>query len=101
AGAEAIRDRSWDLLGAMMNQNQAIIAGLGGSGAEVDALVSACLESGAVGAKLAGAGLGGTVIALAEDLDGLEGALRERGYTRFMRPAISPGLAFEDAAENV
>ncbi len=95
-GARALEQGDLAALAEAMAENHAIIASLGGSGAPVDELVGACLECGAMAAKLAGAGLGGTVIALSEDLDGLERRLRERGYARFARPAVTPGLRVED-----
>lgn len=46
-------------------------------------------------AKLAGAGMGGTVIALGLNLIELEQRLRNRGYRNFMRPSSQPGLTIE------
>lgn len=94
-GSEAIKLGKLDLLADCMNENQEIIAELGGSGDPVDELVRACREEGALAAKLAGAGMGGTVIALAEDVGELETRLRKLGYGRFLRPAIQPGLRAE------
>lgn len=94
-GADAIRLQDWTGLAGLMNENQRIVAELGGSGEEVDRLVEACIRNGALAAKLAGAGLGGTVIALSHDLNDLEMRLRGGGYSRFMRPAIAPGVMLE------
>lgn len=91
-GSEALREGDWDNLAICMNRNQEIIAGWGGSGEAIDQLVSDCLESGAMAAKLAGAGMGGTVIALSDNLDVLQMNLARKGYGLFMRPEISPGL---------
>ncbi|MHB8637000.1 MAG: GHMP family kinase ATP-binding protein [Fimbriimonadaceae bacterium] len=90
-GASALGTENWTELGRLMLENHAIIASLGGSGPAIDALIAACLDSGAVAAKLAGAGLGGTVIALAEEPAELQDRLAARGYSRFMRPAATPG----------
>jgi len=60
-----------------------------------DKIIEACKQSGAISAKLAGAGLGGTVIALTEDPENLEAKLRGKGYTKFMRPIDGPGVKFE------
>lgn len=46
-------------------------------------------------AKLAGAGLGGTVIALTEDPDALERHLRAEGYSLFFRPTPDSGVRVE------
>ncbi|MFI5386885.1 MAG: mevalonate kinase [Fimbriimonadales bacterium] len=96
AGAEALSHADWPQLAALMKENHQIIAALGGSGNEIDDLIQACGRNGAMAAKLAGAGLGGTVIALTHDPVELEHELRSEGYRRFMRPQIAPGLRLED-----
>lgn len=96
-GAEALEARDWEGLAEAMNENHRLIAGCGGSGGPIDELTAACLEEGALAAKLAGAGMGGTVIALAQDPDSLQTRLGRRGWTRFMRPEAAPGLRLETA----
>ncbi|RYG43155.1 hypothetical protein EON79_17545, partial [bacterium] len=78
-----------------MTENHAIVRDLGGSGESIDLLIARCLAYGAKAAKLAGAGLGGTVIALTEDIDSLQNGLQAEGYTRFIRPAVVDGLRRE------
>lgn len=85
----------WDSLGSAMSENHRLVAGLGGSGEPIDRLIGLCMKHGAKAGKLAGAGLGGTVIALTEDPDHLEGLLRKEGYQRFLRPQITEGLRLE------
>lgn len=97
AGLAAVLRGDWVELGRAMDENHRLIAALGGSGEPIDLLISRCKAHGAISAKLAGAGLGGTVIALGEDLPGLEAGLRGDGYTRFMRPVAGPGVRFEGA----
>ena len=92
AGAQALLSSNWQMLADAMNENQRLIANWGGSGEAIDQLVKDCLESGALGAKLAGAGMGGTVIALAKNPSELRDRLAARGYTGFLRPSIEPGL---------
>jgi len=75
-----------------MALNHRRIAELGGSGDAIETLIAYSLRHGALAAKLAGAGMGGTVIALTEDADGLERKLRGEGYSRFLRPKIQPGV---------
>jgi galactokinase/mevalonate kinase-like predicted kinase len=94
-GLAAVLWGDWIALGKAMDENHRLIAALGGSGEPIDLLISRCKAHGAISAKLAGAGLGGTVIALTEDLEGLEAGLRADGYTRFMRPVIGPGVRYE------
>jgi galactokinase/mevalonate kinase-like predicted kinase len=94
-GREALIGADYTALGRLMDENHHLVAALGGSGEAIDQLIARCRHYGARGAKLAGAGLGGTVIALTEDADRLEQSLRGEGYARFMRPAIEPGVRYE------
>ncbi len=93
--AGALVSRDYEVLGEVMTDNQARIAALGGSGDAIDALISACLSSGALAAKLAGAGMGGTVLALTTNPVELETRLRVAGYSRFIHPVIADGLRFD------
>lgn len=52
-------------LGQLMNQNQRLLTEIGVSSPELDKLIKIALESGALGAKLCGAGQGGCMVALA------------------------------------
>ena len=54
-------------LGRLMSRNHRLLETLGVSTEETDSLVRYCLDSGAYGAKLTGAGGGGSVIALVPD----------------------------------
>jgi galactokinase/mevalonate kinase-like predicted kinase len=94
-GADALMAQNWATLGELMNQNQRLTASLGGSGTAVDELVRHCLKAGALGAKLAGAGMGGTVIALHEDSAALQARLTAAGYERFACPEIEQGVRLE------
>lgn len=91
-GADALRRGSLGRLARAMRGNHEIVRELGGSGEPIERLIERCLEAGAMAAKLAGAGLGGTVIALTENPDRLQKALADLGYERFLRPTIAPGL---------
>ncbi len=84
-----------DDFAAAMNRNFQIIQELGGSGESIDRLVQECLDHGAKAAKLAGAGMGGTVIALTDNPEELQQRLSEIGYTRFLRPVPTEGLRRE------
>lgn len=54
-------------LGSLMDENQALLRDLGVSSPQLDGLVKVAREAGALGAKLSGAGRGGSVIALIEE----------------------------------
>ena len=62
-------------LGEHMSAGHEHLARLGVSAPALDALVTAATDSGAYGAKLTGSGLGGCVLALAEDQDGADGVI--------------------------
>jgi len=80
-----------------MNENHAIQRDLGGSGESNERLIAAALEAGALGAKLAGASDGGTIIALWPwpDPTPLEEALREAGASKTYRLEVAPGVRLE------
>lgn len=96
-GKKAILNRDWQHLGELMNENHAIQRSLGGSGEQNDMLIEAALAGGALGAKLAGAGKGGTIIALTLDPDTTVHALEEAGSERILWPQAMEGLTVEMA----
>lgn len=64
----ALAAAEWTAVGEAMNQNQLLLEQVGLSNPETDALCRAARDTGAVAAKLTGAGGGGCVIALAPGL---------------------------------
>ena len=96
-GKKALLTADWPLLGRLMNENHAIQRDLGGSGESNERLIAAALEVGALGAKLAGAGHGGTIIALWPwpDAVTLEEALRAAGASEIYRLEAMPGVRIE------
>jgi mevalonate kinase len=54
-------------LGRLMNANQRELEAIGTSSAELERLIAAALDAGALGAKLSGSGRGGNMIALVEE----------------------------------
>ncbi len=97
AGKKAMLLGDWSLLGRLMNENHAIQRDLGGSGESNERLIASALRAGALGAKLAGAGDGGTIIALWPwpDATPLEEALRQAGASAVYRPRVAPGATVE------
>lgn len=71
-------------LGALMNENQRLLARLGVSSPELEAMIQTALAAGAYGAKLSGAGGGGALIATGEpaNLQRLRSALLKAGAVR-------------------
>ena len=93
-GKKAVILGDWPLLGRLMNENHAIQRDLGGSGDSNERLIAAAMEAGALGAKLAGAGDGGTIIVLWpwEDRAPLEAALVGAGASAVYQPQVEPGV---------
>lgn len=91
-GKRAMIENDWSLLGRLMCENHAIVSELGGSGPANDRLIDAAMEAGAWGAKLAGAGGGGTIIVLTENPIPIGKALMEAGADSLLYPRPQPGL---------
>ena len=73
---QAIESGEVESLGALMDQNHALLRELDVSSPELERLVSAARQAGAAGAKLSGGGRGGNLIALASAETGLSIAAR-------------------------
>ncbi len=81
AGADALRGGDYDSLGAMMNVCQGLLNGIQVSTPELERMVDIARRSGAVGAKLTGAGGGGAVVALCPACEeAVASAWRSAGY---------------------
>ncbi|MFP3897047.1 MAG: galactokinase family protein [Anaerolineales bacterium] len=98
-GKKALLAGDWERLGRLMNENHTIQRDLGGSGEANERLISVALEHGALGAKLAGAGHGGTIIALHPHPEEMIDALREAGSERVFYPTPRPGVCLEPEEE--
>ena len=99
-GKRALLLGDWPELGRLMNENHALVRAIGGSGEPNERLIEAALAAGALGAKLAGAGDGGTIVALwtAADARPLEAALERAGAAALYRPRPEPGVLLEASA---
>ncbi len=98
-GKRAFLTRDWEWLGRLMNDNHEIQRDLGGSGPENERLIAAALDAGALGAKLAGAGQGGTIIALHPRPEELVDALRAANVRRILWPRPVPGVRIESSSD--
>jgi galactokinase/mevalonate kinase-like predicted kinase len=94
-GKKALLNREWRRLGELMNENHDIQRRLGGSGPENERLIDTALQAGAFGAKLAGAGQGGTIIALHPEPRSLEAPLLAAGARRLLYPLAQEGVRLE------
>jgi mevalonate kinase len=77
-------------LGPLMNENHILLQELGVSTPELDLLVNAARQAGALGAKLSGGGLGGNIIALMEGgTDQITEELTKSGAVYILNSAVS------------
>jgi galactokinase/mevalonate kinase-like predicted kinase len=97
-GKKALLAKDWERLGWLMNQNHAIQRDLGGSGEANEQLIKVALDSGAIGAKLAGAGRGGTIIALNPQPEEMIQALKEAGAEQIFYPEPNEGVRLDPVA---
>lgn len=75
-----------DQLGLLMNESQLLLNRLGVSHEKADDLLEVAKSSGALGAKMTGAGGGGAIIALAaskEDSERVAAGIKAEGYSAF------------------
>ena len=84
-----------ETLASLMTRNHAIVRDLGGSGEDNERLIAAALDGGALAAKLAGAGGGGTIAALTLDPDRTIAALQAAGAEAILHPSPMAGLVVE------
>ncbi len=81
--SELEEDGNIHYIGDLLNSNHNLLRRMGVSNQTLDEIVKTCLESGALGAKLSGAGKGGIVIALvaSEQKDYFVKDLKQKGIT--------------------
>lgn len=91
----ALNSGNADQLGMLMNENQMLLVRLGVSHEKADELIGIARESGALGAKITGAGGGGAIIAVAanrQDSEKITAEIKEAGYSAFEIAIDSRGL---------
>ncbi len=82
-------------IGELMNRNQKLLSVIGVSTREIERLIDA-VRPYSYGAKLTGAGGGGSVISLTDRPDSVADAIRKRGFIPYMCTIGGDGLRFED-----
>ena len=81
AGAAALREADYEHLGSLMNVCHGFLNAIGVSTPELENMISVARKAGAVGAKLTGAGGGGSIVALCPGkVDAVSAALAAAGY---------------------
>lgn len=93
-GVAALADGDRVALGSMLDANHELLCAVGVSTPDLDRLVTAARNAGALGAKLTGGGLGGFVLALSDGsagaAAGLSAAMEAAGATRTMVTRVEP-----------
>ncbi|RZV39451.1 MAG: hydroxymethylglutaryl-CoA reductase, degradative [Chromatiales bacterium] len=80
-GADALRTGNWGELGVAMNLCHGLLNAIGVSTPDLERMVALARQSGAVGAKLTGAGGGGSIVALCpQGTSEVRAAMRAAGY---------------------
>jgi mevalonate kinase len=77
-------------IGSLMQENQRILQQVRVSNPSLDKLISAAINSGAYGAKLSGAGMGGNIIALVPDdlIGNIQTSLLQAGAVRIIQTTL-------------
>ena len=87
-GADYLRAGAWTELGAAMNICHGLLNAIGVSTPYLERMVVLARQSGAVGAKLTGAGGGGSIVALCPGcIDEVQNALQQAGYSTLVLAA--------------
>lgn len=87
----AIESGKWKELGGLMDRNHVLLQEMTVSSPELDKLVSAAREAGALGAKMSGGGRGGNMIAICEvsDVETISSALLRAGVKKVIISTIN------------
>ena len=92
---KAVIQGDWELLGESMNENHEIIRSIGSSSEANEKIIHIALDSGAIAAKLAGAGKGGTIIALNPEPETMIEAFKNAGIKCILFPIPVDGVLRE------
>lgn len=90
---QALRNKDYNSLGSLMLRNHELLKSLGVSTRRLDEIVEKAMQNGALGAKMTGAGGGGSVIAIAEDENRLLNTFQE--YYAFIANIDKDGVRVE------
>ncbi len=91
-GKRALEKNDWAMLGEIMNENQKILHTLGASSKEIEKLCNAAIKAGAYGAKLTGAGGGGSIVAIAEKAEEVAEAIEKRKGKAYIVSVAREGI---------
>ena len=88
----ALEEKDFVRLGEIMNKNQRILHTLGASSKEIEKLINVALKAGAYGAKLTGAGGGGSIIALTDSPEKVARAIENRKGKAYITSIAKEGI---------
>ncbi len=91
SGVDAIKGEDWEAVGKLMNRNHELLNALGVGHHLIDRLIEAVRPL-SLGAKITGAGGGGSVIALTEDPASAARAIERAGGKPYKIKSGGPGL---------
>jgi galactokinase/mevalonate kinase-like predicted kinase len=98
-GKKALLNGDWEQLAYLMNKNHEIQDSLTDSGEQNNYMIRVARENGALAAKLAGAGGGGTIIALTLEPERTIKALKDAGAEEFVElDPLAEGVTATEAA---
>lgn len=96
-GMSALRDEDLEKVGDLMNKNHQLLSILGVNHPKLDSLVQASQRH-SYGAKLTGAGGGGSMVALTEEPELVAELIRKRGGEPYILNSTEVGLRVEDSS---
>ncbi len=91
-GKKALENRDFVKLGSIMNENHKILHTLGASSKEIEKLRLAALKAGAYGAKLTGAGGGGSIIAIGDNPEKIAEAIEKKKGKAYIVSTAKEGV---------
>ncbi len=92
-----MKNKNWREIGKLMNKNQELLRELDVSSEELENLIKTCLDAGAYGAKLSGAGGGDCMIAIVDknNLNKLREAIQKAGGEIISAKIPAKGVSIE------
>ncbi|KAA0009002.1 MAG: hypothetical protein FE036_01225 [Thermoplasmata archaeon] len=83
-GVDALKKRDFIKFGEIMDKNHKILYNIGASSKEIEKLIMTARKAGAYGAKITGAGGGGSIIAIGDEPEKIREALKEKGKDAYI-----------------
>ncbi len=83
-GIDALKKKDFVRFGEIMDKNHKILYNIGASSKEMEKLIMTARKAGAYGAKITGAGGGGSIIAIGDEPDKIREALKEKGKDAYI-----------------